>query len=81
MWPERDPLFVRISATDWADGGWTAEDSVALARQLAPLGVDVCDCSSGGLLPKVSIPVGAGYQVPFAERVRREAGMPTARSG
>jgi 2,4-dienoyl-CoA reductase-like NADH-dependent reductase (Old Yellow Enzyme family) len=79
--PERDALFVRISATDWADGGWTADDSVALARQLMPLGADVCDCSSGGLVPHARIPVGAGYQVPFAERVRRETGMPTAAVG
>lgn len=81
VWPERCPVFVRISATDWADGGWTVEDSVALAAKLAPLGVDVCDCSSGGLVSNVRIPVGAGYQVPFAERVRRETDMPTAAVG
>jgi 2,4-dienoyl-CoA reductase-like NADH-dependent reductase (Old Yellow Enzyme family) len=79
--PDRDALFVRISGTDWAEGGWTAEDSVALARQLMPLGVDVCDCSSGGLVPRAQIPVGAGYQVQFAERVRRETGMPSAAVG
>ena len=79
--PDGDALFVRISGTDWADGGWTVEDSVALARQLMPLGADVCDCSSGGLVPHARIPVGAGYQVPFAERVRRETGMPTAAVG
>jgi 2,4-dienoyl-CoA reductase-like NADH-dependent reductase (Old Yellow Enzyme family) len=79
--PDRDPLFVRISGTDWAEGGWTAEDSVALARQLMPLGVDLCDCSSGGLVPRAHIPVGAGYQVPFAEQIRRETGMPTAAVG
>lgn len=79
--PERDALLVRISATDWADGGWTADESVALARQLMPLGADVCDCSSGGLVPHAKIPVGAGYQVPFAERVKRETGMPTAAVG
>jgi len=81
VWPERLPLFVRISATDWVEGGWTVEDSVELARQLAPLGVDLVDCSSGGLLPGVAVPAGAGYQVPFAERVRREAGMPTGAVG
>jgi 2,4-dienoyl-CoA reductase-like NADH-dependent reductase (Old Yellow Enzyme family) len=70
-WPERYPLFVRISATDWVDGGWTLEDSVALAKQLQPLGVDVFDCSSGGLLSRVPIPTGPGYQVPFAKRIRR----------
>jgi 2,4-dienoyl-CoA reductase-like NADH-dependent reductase (Old Yellow Enzyme family) len=79
--PDRDALFVRISGTDWAEGGWTADDSVALARQLMPLGADVCDCSSGGLVPHARIPVGAGYQVPFAERIRRETGMPTAAVG
>ncbi|MEN3339996.1 MAG: hypothetical protein V7647_3672 [Acidobacteriota bacterium] len=79
--PEGDPLFVRISGTDWAEGGWTAEDSVALARQLMPLGVDVCDCSSGGLVPRAHIPVGAGYQVPFAEQIKRETGMRTAAVG
>ncbi len=79
--PDGDGLFVRISGTDWADGGWTADDSVALARQLMLLGADVCDCSSGGLVPYQRIPVGAGYQVPIAERVRRETGMPTAAVG
>ena len=81
VWPEPHPVFVRISATDWADGGWTIEDSIALASQLAPLGVDAFDCSSGGLIPRVRIPVGAGYQLPFAERVRRQAGIPTAAVG
>jgi 2,4-dienoyl-CoA reductase-like NADH-dependent reductase (Old Yellow Enzyme family) len=79
--PERDVLFVRISGTDWAEGGWTADDSVALARQLMPMGVDLFDCSSGGLVPAAKIPVGAGYQVPFAERVKRETGLPTAAVG
>jgi 2,4-dienoyl-CoA reductase-like NADH-dependent reductase (Old Yellow Enzyme family) len=79
--PEGDALFVRISGTDWADGGWNADDSVALARDLMPLGVDVCDCSSGGLVPYAKIPIGAGYQVPIAERVKRETGMPTAAVG
>jgi 2,4-dienoyl-CoA reductase-like NADH-dependent reductase (Old Yellow Enzyme family) len=80
-WPERLPLFVRISATDWADGGWTVEDSVALARQLKALGVDVMDCSSGGLVPHQRVAFGPGYQVPFAERVRREAAIQTAAVG
>ncbi len=65
-WPERLPLFMRISATDYHPEGWTPEDSVALARQLKPLGVDLVDCSSGGLLPSVKIPLGPGYQVPLA---------------
>ncbi len=80
-WPERAPLFVRISATDWADGGWTVEDSVALARQLKPLGVDVMDCSSGGLVPYARVATGPGYQVPFADQVRREAAIQTAAVG
>jgi 2,4-dienoyl-CoA reductase-like NADH-dependent reductase (Old Yellow Enzyme family) len=79
--PDGDALFVRISGTDWADGGWTPDDSVALVRQLMPLGADVCDCSSGGLVPSQRIPVGAGYQVPLAERIKREAGIPTAAVG
>jgi 2,4-dienoyl-CoA reductase-like NADH-dependent reductase (Old Yellow Enzyme family) len=81
IWPEKLPLFVRISATDWAEGGWDADQSVELARQLKTLGVDLVDCSSGGLLPKVHIPIAPGYQVPFAERVRREAGIATAAVG
>ena len=81
VWPERYPLFVRISATDWADGGWDIEQSVELARQLKPLGVDLIDCSSGGTQPNPVIPLGPGYQVPFAERIRRESGMLTAAVG
>ncbi|HEY3414899.1 MAG TPA: NADH:flavin oxidoreductase/NADH oxidase [Armatimonadota bacterium] len=81
VWPERYPLFVRISATDWVDGGWTLDDSVALAAQLMPLGVDLIDCSSGGGAPNVRIPVGPGYQTPFAERIRRETGILTAAVG
>ena len=80
-WPATLPLFVRISATDWAGGGWDIEQSVELARRLAPLGVDLVDCSSGGLVPGVKIPVGPGYQVVFAERIRREAGILTGAVG
>jgi 2,4-dienoyl-CoA reductase-like NADH-dependent reductase (Old Yellow Enzyme family) len=80
-WPARKPLFVRLSATDWAEGGWTADDTVALAVRLVPLGVDLIDCSSGGLVSHQRIPVGPGYQVPFAERVRREVGVPTGAVG
>jgi 2,4-dienoyl-CoA reductase-like NADH-dependent reductase (Old Yellow Enzyme family) len=80
-WPASLPLFVRISATDWAEGGWTIEDSVSLAKQLLPLGVDLIDCSSGGAVPNVPIPAGPGFQVPFAEQVRKEAGIPTAAVG
>ena len=80
-WPEELPLFVRISATDWVEGGWDVEQSVALARSLAPLGVDLVDCSSGGLVAHARIPVAPGYHVPFAERVRREAGVLTGAVG
>ncbi|PUZ26987.1 2,4-dienoyl-CoA reductase [Chitinophaga costaii] len=70
-WPADHPLFVRISATDWAEGGWTAEDSVNLAAILKNKGVHVIDCSSGGNLPTAKIPIGPGYQVPFADLVRK----------
>jgi 2,4-dienoyl-CoA reductase-like NADH-dependent reductase (Old Yellow Enzyme family) len=80
-WPGGLPLFVRISATDWAAGGWDVQDSVALARRLAGLGVDLIDCSSGGLVPGARIPAAPGYQVVFAERIRRESGMPTGAVG
>jgi 2,4-dienoyl-CoA reductase-like NADH-dependent reductase (Old Yellow Enzyme family) len=80
-WPERLPLLVRLSATDWADGGWTPDETVALSRELKGLGVDLVDCSSGGLVPYAKVPAAPGYQVPFAERVRREAGVPTAAVG
>lgn len=81
VWPESFPLFVRISATDWKEGGWDLEQSVELARQLQPMGVDLFDCSSGGNLPDVKIPAGPGYQVPFAEQIRRESGMPAGAVG
>jgi 2,4-dienoyl-CoA reductase-like NADH-dependent reductase (Old Yellow Enzyme family) len=80
-WRAGLPLFVRISATDWVEGGWTIQDSVCLAKQLQPLGVDLIDCSSGGVVPGVSIPVGPGYQVPLAEQIRRETGVRTAAVG
>ncbi len=81
LWPERKPLFVRISCTDWVEGGWTIEESVELARKLKDSGVDLIDCSSGGTAATAQIPVGAGYQTPFAERIRREANIPTAAVG
>ena len=80
VWPERRPVFVRISSTDWVEGGWDADQSVQLATLLKPRGVDLIDCSSGGLV-RATIPLGPGYQVPFAERVRREAAIPTAAVG
>lgn len=81
VWPERLPLFLRISATDWTDGGWDIAQSVELARMVAPLGVDLIDCSSGGNVPRVRIPVEPGYQVPFAARVRHVAKIATGAVG
>ena len=81
VWPEEYPLFVRISATDWVEDGWAIEDSIRLARELYSLGVDLIDCSSGGILPKATIPVGPGYQTPFASRIRQEVGIATAAVG
>jgi 2,4-dienoyl-CoA reductase-like NADH-dependent reductase (Old Yellow Enzyme family) len=81
IWPEHLPLFTRISATDWAEGGWIADESVELARTLRGHGVDLVDVSSGGLVPHAKIPAAPGFQVPFAERVRKEAGVPSAAVG
>ncbi|MCE1254338.1 MAG: NADH:flavin oxidoreductase/NADH oxidase [Anaerolineae bacterium] len=81
VWPERLPLTVRISGTDWAEGGWTVQESVELARRMQTAGVDLVDCSSGGNLPKASIPMGAGYQVPISEAVRKGAEIKTATVG
>ncbi|HTS64663.1 MAG TPA: NADH:flavin oxidoreductase/NADH oxidase [Candidatus Acidoferrales bacterium] len=81
VWPAHLPLFFRVSATDWVDGGWTIEDTVELARRLSALGVDVVDCSTGGSSTRARIPLGPGYQVPFAERIRRESGVLTAAVG
>jgi 2,4-dienoyl-CoA reductase-like NADH-dependent reductase (Old Yellow Enzyme family) len=80
-WPDELPLFIRISATDWAEGGWDPDQSVALARELKPLGIDLVDCSSGGAVPGAKIPVAPGYQVPFAECIRRETELATAAVG
>jgi 2,4-dienoyl-CoA reductase-like NADH-dependent reductase (Old Yellow Enzyme family) len=81
VWPDTLPLFIRISGTDWTQGGWDVEQSVELARTLRPLGVDLIDCSSGGIVPNAKVPVGPGYQVQIAERVRREAEVSTAAVG
>ncbi len=81
VWPEGAPLFVRISATDWVEGGWTLNESVELARRLKNSAVDLVDCSSGGNVPPAQIPVGPGYQTPFAERIRREANILTGAVG
>jgi 2,4-dienoyl-CoA reductase-like NADH-dependent reductase (Old Yellow Enzyme family) len=81
VWPEHKPLFVRFSATDWADGGWTLDETVELSRRLAGHGVDLIDVSSGGLSPEQKIHLGPGYQVPFARAVRDGSGLPTAAVG
>jgi 2,4-dienoyl-CoA reductase-like NADH-dependent reductase (Old Yellow Enzyme family) len=81
VWPDPLPVFVRISATDWTPGGWDVEQSVELARRLRNRGVDLVDCSSGGNVAHAQIPVGPGYQVPFAERIRREAGISSGAVG
>jgi 2,4-dienoyl-CoA reductase-like NADH-dependent reductase (Old Yellow Enzyme family) len=80
-WPAERPLWVRISATDWAEGGWDLDQSVRLARLLAAEGVDLVDCSSGGAVSHQRIALAPGYQVPFAERIRREAGIRTGAVG
>jgi 2,4-dienoyl-CoA reductase-like NADH-dependent reductase (Old Yellow Enzyme family) len=80
-WPERAAVFVRISATDWVDGGWDVQQSVELARQVKELGVDLIDCSSGGNVATAKIPVGPGYQTKFAEQIRRESGILTGTVG
>ncbi len=81
VWPARLPLFFRLSATDWQEGGWDLEQSIELARRLKSLGVDVIDVSSGGNLPHAKIPVGPGYQVPFSASIRKQAGIPTTALG
>jgi 2,4-dienoyl-CoA reductase-like NADH-dependent reductase (Old Yellow Enzyme family) len=79
--PDELPLFVRISATDWAEGGWDLDQSVAFARRAKDLGVDLIDVSSGALVPKVRIPVAKGYQVPFARRIRQDVAIKTGAVG
>ncbi len=81
VWPERLPLFVRISSTDWVDRGWDIEQSVELARCLRQRGVDLIDCSSGGTVPAAVVPLAPGYQVPFAARIKKEAGIATGAVG
>ena len=81
VWPAELPLAMRVSASDWLDGGWDIDQTVQLARLLKPLGIDLLDCSSGGIAPGVKYDARTGYQVPFAERVQREADVPTAAVG
>jgi 2,4-dienoyl-CoA reductase-like NADH-dependent reductase (Old Yellow Enzyme family) len=80
-WPGHKPLGVRLSCTDWVEGGWNIDQTVALTKQLKKLGCDWIDCSSGGLMKNQSVPLGPGYQVPFAERIRKEAGIATVAIG
>ncbi|MGB6682754.1 MAG: NADH:flavin oxidoreductase/NADH oxidase, partial [Candidatus Acidiferrum sp.] len=75
VWPQRLPLFVRVSATDWKERGWDLAQTIELARQLKTLGVDLIDTSSGGAVPGVKIPLGPGYQTRFSEAIRKEAGI------
>jgi 2,4-dienoyl-CoA reductase-like NADH-dependent reductase (Old Yellow Enzyme family) len=79
--PEGMPLFLRISATDWVKGGWDIDESIELARIVRRLGIDLIDCSSGGSSPDAAVPLRPGYQVPFAERIRKEAGILTGAVG
>lgn len=81
VWPEELPLFVRVSATDWVEDGWDVDETVELARRLKTLGVDLIDVSSGGTAAQADIPTGPGYQTQFAERVRKEAGIPSGAVG
>jgi len=81
VWPERLPVFVRISCTDWKDGGWDVDQAVELARRMRDRGVDLVDCSSGGAVHDQQIVLGPGYQVPFAERIRRDARVATGAVG
>ena len=81
IWPARLPLFFRVSATDWKEGGWDLAQTIELSRILKTAGVDLIDVSSGGLVPGVKIPVGPGYQVPFAEEIRKQTGIATGAVG
>ena len=81
VWPDSKPIGMRVSATDWVDGGWTPEETVVLAKELKKRGMDYMDVTSGGLSPKQKIPLSPGYQVPFAEKVKKESGITTMTVG
>jgi len=81
VWPATLPLFVRISATDWIEGGWDIHESVKVAAEIGRLGVDLIDCSSGGIDPSAKIPIGPGYQVPFSQQIRDKTGLLTGAVG
>jgi 2,4-dienoyl-CoA reductase-like NADH-dependent reductase (Old Yellow Enzyme family) len=80
-WPQAKPVFYRLSATDWAEGGWDLGQSIELCRQLKAIGIDMVDCSSGGNIADAKMTLGPGYQVPFADAIRKESGMPTIAVG
>jgi 2,4-dienoyl-CoA reductase-like NADH-dependent reductase (Old Yellow Enzyme family) len=81
VWPSHLPLFVRISATDWVGGGWDLEQSIVFCRRLKDIGVDFVDCSSAALVPDAKVPAGPGFQVPFAQAIRKEVGVATGAVG
>lgn len=81
VWPDSLPVFVRISATDWTEGGWDLQQSIEFAKKLKEIGIDLIDCSSGAIIPHVKIQAGPGYQVPFAEAIKKEAGILTGAVG
>ncbi len=81
IWPSRWPVFVRISASDWKEGGWDLNQSIEFSKELAAIGIDLIDCSSGGMAHDAKIPAEPGYQVPFAEAIRREAKIATGAVG
>ncbi len=81
IWPANRPVFVRISCTDWVEGGWDLEQSIEFCRKLKEIGIDLIDCSSGALVPYAKIPAGPGFQVPFAQEIRKRAGIPTGAVG
>lgn len=81
LWPAKWPMFVRISASDWVDGGWTMDDSIIFCKELKKLGIDLIDCSSGGSSPDAKIPAGPNYQVPFSDGIRKGSDIPTGAVG
>lgn len=81
VWPERLPVFVRVSASDWAEGGWDLAQSIIFSGWLKEVGIDLIDCSSGGLVPGANIPIGPGYQVGFSEGIRKQTGVATGAVG
>ena len=81
IWPDSFPFFIRISCTDWVENGWDLSQSIELCGQLKKIGVDLIDCSSGGLVPDAPIPAGPGFQTPFSAAIRQQVGMPTGAVG